>query len=109
MKWQRPERCALVFDEPTIGLHPADVAVLLKVFEQLLASGATVIVIEHDLDVIRSADWIVDLGPGGGMPAANWWFRARPKTSKLKRGALPVNTFDFVFCRCIAYKSSRKL
>ena len=55
-----------VFDEPTIGLHPLDVQTLLGVFETLIASGATVVVIEHDLDVIRSADWIVDMGPGGG-------------------------------------------
>ena len=55
-----------VFDEPTIGLHPKDVRVLLDVFRSLLDHGATVIVIEHDLDVIRSADYIVDMGPGGG-------------------------------------------
>ena len=55
-----------VFDEPTIGLHPLDVQTLLRVFETLIESGATVIVIEHDLDVIRSADYIIDMGPGGG-------------------------------------------
>lgn len=55
-----------VFDEPTIGLHPLDVQTLLGVFRTLIANGATVIVIEHDLDVIRSADYIVDMGPGGG-------------------------------------------
>ena len=55
-----------VFDEPTIGLHPLDVQVLLGVFDRLVQSGATVIVIEHDLDVIRNADYIVDMGPGGG-------------------------------------------
>ena len=55
-----------VFDEPTIGLHPSDVKTLLSVFETLIALGATVVVIEHDLDVIRAADYIVDLGPGGG-------------------------------------------
>ncbi|MBR6707662.1 MAG: excinuclease ABC subunit UvrA [Clostridia bacterium] len=55
-----------VFDEPTIGLHPLDVRTLMKVFRTLIESGATVIVIEHDLDVIRGADWIVDMGPGGG-------------------------------------------
>ena len=55
-----------VFDEPTIGLHPLDVQVLLGVFDRLVRSGATVIVIEHDLDVIRNADYIVDMGPGGG-------------------------------------------
>lgn len=55
-----------VFDEPTIGLHPLDVQTLLSVFERLVKQGATVIVIEHDLDVIRNADYIVDMGPGGG-------------------------------------------
>lgn len=55
-----------VFDEPTIGLHPLDVMTLLKVFQRLIENGATVIVIEHDLDVIRNADWVIDLGPGGG-------------------------------------------
>ena len=56
-----------VFDEPTIGLHPLDVQVLLGVFDRLVQAGATVIVIEHDLDVIRNADYIVDMGPGGGV------------------------------------------
>ena len=55
-----------VFDEPTIGLHPSDVLTLLKVFQSLIDHGATVIVIEHDLDVIRNADYIIDMGPGGG-------------------------------------------
>ena len=55
-----------VFDEPTIGLHPSDVQTLLEVFRGLIGHGATVIVIEHDLDVIRSADFIIDMGPGGG-------------------------------------------
>ena len=55
-----------VFDEPTIGLHPLDVKTLLGVFRTLIGSGATVMVIEHDLDVIRNADYIIDMGPGGG-------------------------------------------
>ena len=55
-----------VFDEPTIGLHPLDVKVLVGVFQTLVGHGATVIVIEHDLDVIRSADHVIDMGPGGG-------------------------------------------
>ena len=55
-----------VFDEPTIGLHPLDVRTLLEVFRKLIENGATVIVIEHDLDVIRNADYIIDMGPGGG-------------------------------------------
>jgi excinuclease ABC subunit A len=55
-----------VFDEPTIGLHPLDVQTLMGVFRHLISNGATVVVIEHDLDVIRSADYVVDMGPGGG-------------------------------------------
>lgn len=60
------EGSVFVFDEPTIGLHPSDVQTLLQVFNRLIERGATVIVIEHDLDVIRSADYIIDMGPGGG-------------------------------------------
>ena len=56
-----------VFDEPTIGLHPLDVETLLQVFQRLIDNGATVIVIEHDLDVIRNADYVIDMGPGGGI------------------------------------------
>ena len=55
-----------VFDEPTIGLHPLDVVTLLRVFRRLIDNGATVIVIEYDLDVIRNADYVIDMGPGGG-------------------------------------------
>ena len=60
------EDSVFVFDEPSIGLHPLDVRVLLRVFQALLDRGATVIVIEHDLDVIRNGDYIIDMGPGGG-------------------------------------------
>ena len=63
----RPQGDALfVFDEPTIGLHPLDVRTLLNVFQALLDRGATLVVIEHDLDLIRNADYVLDLGPGGG-------------------------------------------
>ena len=55
-----------VFDEPTIGLHPLDVQVLIGVFQRLIENGATVIVIEHDLDMIANADYVLDMGPGGG-------------------------------------------
>ena len=55
-----------MFDEPTIGLHPLDVQTLLSVFQKLVEHGATVVVIEHDLDVIRNADYVIDMGPGGG-------------------------------------------
>lgn len=60
------EDSLFVFDEPTIGLHPLDVQSLMSVFQTLIAQGATVIVIEHDLDVIRNADYVVDMGSGGG-------------------------------------------
>ena len=60
------ENALFVFDEPTIGLHPLDVQTLLHVFQRLIEQGATVIVIEHDADVIHNADYIVDMGPGGG-------------------------------------------
>lgn len=60
------EDTIFVFDEPTIGLHPLDVQTLLQVFQTLVENGATVLVIEHDLDVMRNADYIIDMGPGGG-------------------------------------------
>lgn len=60
------EDTIFIFDEPTIGLHPLDVRALLSVFRALVDHGATLIVIEHDLDVIRNADYIIDMGPGGG-------------------------------------------
>ena len=63
---RRQEDSLFVFDEPTIGLHPLDVQSLMGVFQELIRNGATVIVIEHDLDVIRSADYVIDMGPGGG-------------------------------------------
>ena len=55
-----------VFDEPSVGLHPLDVQVLLNVFQRLIAQGATVLAIEHDLDMIANADYLFDLGPEGG-------------------------------------------
>ena len=63
---RRQDDALFVFDEPTIGLHPLDVETLLRVLQGLIGSGATVIVIEHDLDMMANADWVVDMGPGGG-------------------------------------------
>lgn len=67
-----------VFDEPTIGLHPLDVRVLLEVFDRLVGSGATVVVVEHDLDVIRNADYVIDMGPGGGTAGGEIVFAGTP-------------------------------
>ena len=64
---RRQEDTIFVFDEPTIGLHPLDVRTLMDVFQTLIDNGATVVVIEHDLDVIRNADYIIDMGPKGGV------------------------------------------
>lgn len=55
-----------IFDEPSIGLHPKDVETLLNVFQKLIDNGATIVVIEHDLDVIKNSDYIIDMGPEGG-------------------------------------------
>lgn len=63
---RQQQDAVFVFDEPTIGLHPSDVEVLLEVFQRLLDAGATVIVIEHDLNLIANADYVIDMGPGGG-------------------------------------------
>ena len=71
-----------VFDEPTIGLHPKDVETLLKVFATLIENGATVIVIEHDLDVIRNADYIIDMGPEGGEAGGEIIFAGAPEELK---------------------------
>lgn len=71
-----------VFDEPTIGLHPADVQVLLQVFLRLIERGATIIVIEHDLDLIRNADYVVDMGPGGGTAGGRIIARGTPEELK---------------------------
>ena len=68
-----------VFDEPSIGLHPLDVQVLLGVFQTLLDSGATVVVIEHDLDVIHNADYVIDMGPGGGESGGRIVARGTPR------------------------------
>ena len=73
------EDSVFVFDEPSIGLHPLDVQVLLGVFQALLDNGATVVVIEHDLDVIRNADYVIDMGPGGGEAGGRIVARGTPK------------------------------
>lgn len=71
-----------VFDEPTIGLHPQDIQTLLNVFETLIKNGATVVVIEHDLDIIRNADYIIDMGPDGGKAGGEIIFTGTPEELK---------------------------
>lgn len=77
-----------VFDEPSIGLHPLDVQVLLRVFQALLDNGATVIVIEHDLDVIRNADYVIDMGPGGGEAGGRIIASGTPQEIKLNKKSI---------------------
>ena len=77
-----------VFDEPTIGLHPSDVLTLLKVFQSLIDHGATVIVIEHDLDVIRNADYIIDMGPGGGSEGGRIVAAGTPEQIRASMGSV---------------------
>lgn len=71
-----------VFDEPTIGLHPKDVETLLHVFQTLINNGATVVVIEHDLDVIRNSDYVIDMGPEGGEAGGEIIFSGTPNELK---------------------------
>ena len=82
------EDSVFVFDEPSIGLHPLDVQVLLRVFQALLDNGATVIVIEHDLDVIRNADYVIDMGPGGGENGGKIIASGTPHEIKLNKKSI---------------------
>ena len=82
-------RTVYILDEPTTGLHFADISNLLQVLKRLTASGNTVIVIEHNLDVIKNADWIIDLGPEGGDEGALSWPRGLRKRSSGKRNPIP--------------------
>ena len=77
-----------VFDEPSIGLHPLDVQVLLGVFQALLDHGATVLVIEHDLDVIRNADYVIDMGPGGGDAGGRIVASGTPQEIKMNKNSV---------------------
>ena len=78
----RKEKILFIFDEPTTGLHFYDVEKLLKAFDALIRSGHTVVVVEHNLDVIRSADWIIDLGPDAGDRGGEVVFAGTPEELK---------------------------
>ena len=75
----KQQRIMFIFDEPTTGLHFYDVEKLLKSFDALLAKGHTIIVVEHNPDVIRSADWVIDLGPEAGDQGGNLVFAGTPE------------------------------
>jgi excinuclease ABC subunit A len=75
----KPQRILFIFDEPTTGLHFYDVEKLLKSFDALLAKGHTIVVVEHNPDVIRSADWVIDLGPEAGDGGGNLVFAGTPE------------------------------
>ena len=78
-----------VFDEPSTGLHPLDVGTLVGVFDRLLEAGATIIVIDHDLDLLAAADYLIDMGPGGGPDGGRIVARGRRRTSRAIQAASP--------------------
>ncbi len=86
-------RTLYILDEPTTGLHVYDIEKLLEVLQRLVDAGNTVLVIEHNLDVIKQADWVLDLGPEGGDEGGEIVaVRARPRRSPRRRQAPPVST-----------------
>ena len=89
----KPQRILFIFDEPTTGLHFYDVEKLLKSFDALLAKGHTIVVVEHNPDVIRSADWLIDLGPEAGDAGGNLVFAGKPEELS---GCKESHTADYI-------------
>ncbi len=82
-------RTLYILDEPTTGLHFHDVAKLLEVLHELVDQGNTVVVIEHNLEVVKTADWSSTWAPRGATAAAKWWRPARPRRSRPARAPIP--------------------
>ena len=78
-----------ILDEPTTGLHFADIQKLLEVLNALRDAGNTIVIIEHNLDVVKSADYIIDLGPEGGAPEAASWLKGRLRRSARQKALIP--------------------
>ena len=87
-------KTSYILDEPTIGLHFADIQQLLEVLHRLRDTGNTMVVIEHNLDVIKTADWVVDLGPEGGIGGGSIIAAGTPEQWPKPRGRLPVSSWD---------------
>jgi excinuclease ABC subunit A len=83
----KPQKILFIFDEPTTGLHFYDVEKLLKSFDALLAKGHSIVVVEHNMDVIRAADWVIDLGPEAGDGGGNLVFAGTPEDLKKCKGS----------------------
>ena len=86
-KPSKQQKILFIFDEPTTGLHFYDVEKLLKSFDALLAKGHTIIVVEHNLDVIRTADWVIDLGPEAGDEGGSLVFAGTPDDLRKCKGS----------------------
>lgn len=84
-----------VLDEPTTGLHMSDVGHLLALLDRLVDGGNSVIVIEHNLDVVGNADWVIDLGPEGGDQEAGWSSRGHPRSFSVRGTRSPASIYDF--------------